>query len=76
MYGPKPKDPVSRAAGYIGLAARYGGDVEAARQNFEAAKLEKHIIEIVPVLSPQQRSGMLTVLLTVIQESVTLASSA
>jgi hypothetical protein len=55
--GPRRGDIVSAAAGRLGMAARYGAPEKTLadlRQALEAAKLEKHIREVAPTLTPIQ----------------------
>lgn len=62
-YGPPKGSPVNRAAGSLGMAIRWGGDVAAARQLLILARLEKHIRDLAPELTIEQRAGLTAVLI-------------
>lgn len=55
-------DLVAVAAGRLGMAIRWGGDVTAARHAFRIAKLEAHIRELSPALTTEQRADLIAVL--------------
>ena len=57
-------DPVQKAAGVYGAARRYGGDIEGTWQVLEVARLEKHIRQIAPTLTSEQRAHLILVLMS------------
>lgn len=60
MKGPDRRNPVSIAAGQLGAARRWAGDVEAAEQVLNAAKLERYIAELGFNLTPAQRAHLVS----------------